>query len=117
MAFEPIKEESAVIHRLSQDWIILQDETMRLDSMMNRVKSRLDVSNAKKRNALLQGIPVEILQEGKQWRKGKIRVNISIEFCPDSIEEEVSVSPELELNKQGPLTEQDFNWPPSETIN
>jgi hypothetical protein len=32
---------------------------------------------------LSQGVDCEILKPGKSWQKGKVRIRISLEFCPD----------------------------------
>jgi KGK domain len=36
---------------------------------------------------LTEGLECEILKLGdRQWQKGKLRVNVTLEFCPDGIE-------------------------------
>ncbi len=36
---------------------------------------------------LNEGLECEVLKLGeKQWQKGKLRVNVTLEFCPDQIE-------------------------------
>lgn len=48
-----------------------------------------------------QGVSCEILKPGnKSWKKGKIRINISFEFCPDEIEiEEITQGNDAEINQ------------------
>ena len=42
------------------------------------------------------GVPCELLEPGKGWKKGTVKVNIQLEFIPDE--------PELEINKsESPL--------------
>lgn len=48
-----------------------------------------------------QGVSCEILKPGnKSWKKGKVRINISFEFCPDEPEiEEIAQSNDVEINQ------------------
>ncbi len=49
----------------------------------------------------VQGVNCEILKPGNtNWKKGKIKINISLEFCPDEPEiEEVTQSNDAEINQ------------------
>ncbi|MEB3178428.1 MAG: KGK domain-containing protein [Nostocaceae cyanobacterium] len=40
-----------------------------------------------------EGVECEVLQPGKTWQKGKFRIQITLEFCPD--EPEPQPTPEL----------------------
>jgi hypothetical protein len=42
---------------------------------------------------LRQGVNCEVLKPGKNWQKGKARIKVSIEFCPD--EPEIEETPEI----------------------
>jgi hypothetical protein len=47
-----------------------------------------------------KGVDCEILQLGsKDWKKGKIKVNFTIEFCPDEPEEKQPESPLDDIRK------------------
>ena len=49
----------------------------------------------------VQGVNCEILKPGStSWKKGKIKINISLEFCPDEPEiEEITRSNDAEINQ------------------
>ena len=44
-------------------------------------------------NWINQGINCEILKEKQGWKKGKVRIKISLEFCPDEPEIKENESP------------------------
>lgn len=48
-----------------------------------------------------EGVSCEILRLGSQsWRKGKLRITINVEFCPDQpIIEQKTVSKQIEINQ------------------
>ncbi|MDJ0690972.1 MAG: KGK domain-containing protein [Xenococcaceae cyanobacterium MO_188.B32] len=49
---------------------------------------------------LVEGLDCEILSLGaKKWQKGKLRVNLTIEFCPDKPEEIKPESPLDDIRK------------------
>lgn len=71
-----------------------------LNILRNTLVNRGDIpSNSEEwRN---QGVSCEILKPGnKSWKKGKIRINISFEFCPDEVEiEEITQCNDAEINQ------------------
>ena len=36
-----------------------------------------------------QGVDCELLEAGKNWKKGKVKINIQLEFIPDEPEPEI----------------------------
>ena len=44
------------------------------------------------------GVYCEILQPGKNWQKGKVRIKVTLEFCPDEPEIEEIKEPESPLD-------------------
>jgi hypothetical protein len=53
----------------------------------------------------IQGVDCELLKPGKGWKKGKIKINISLEFSPDEPEiEEIPVNNQVNTNQpESPL--------------
>lgn len=50
-----------------------------------------------------EGVNCEILQPSKMWKKGKVRIKITLEFCPDELEvPESSANNQPEINKTEP---------------
>lgn len=51
-----------------------------------------------------QGVDCEILRpDAKGWRKGKIRIRIAVEFCPDELEEVAEGVDLLNEQSESPL--------------
>jgi KGK domain len=71
-----------------------------LPALRNSLNGRGGISGTDDQWCAL-GVSCEILKPGdKSWRKGKIRVNISFEFCPDEPEvEEIIQSNDAEINQ------------------
>jgi hypothetical protein len=52
------------------------------------------------------GKECELLQEGKRWQKGKLRIKLTLEFCPDETEEvEENGHQEVDNITESPLDE------------
>lgn len=49
-----------------------------------------------------EGISCEILQPSKTWKKGKVRIKITLEFCPDEPEVPESLAIQPKINKTEP---------------
>ncbi len=68
-----------------------------LEELSGKLGSRGGIPRPRGDDWLNQGLDCEILQPSKGWQKGKVRIRISIEFCPDEPEvTEVPESNELE---------------------
>ncbi len=66
----------------------------------------LEVENGRNKKWFGEGIDCEILKIGaKGWQKGKLRIRVTVEFCPDEPEiPETPVSNSPEINKsESPL--------------
>jgi hypothetical protein len=61
------------------------------------VKRRLNIGEGIKNAVFADGLDSEVLRVGKKaWQKGKIRINVFVEFCPDEPEvEETAPSNEI----------------------
>lgn len=44
-------------------------------------------------NFINTGIQCQIMKPGKAWQKGVFRLNITLEFCPDEVEDEIEENP------------------------
>lgn len=64
-----------------------------------RGKIPLDKSEENRSMWFEDGIECEILKPNSTgWQKGKFRINVTIEFCPDEIAEEIDVLERLRNN-------------------
>ncbi len=75
-------------------------ESKGLDALGDALKNRGGIpvwGNNERERWLGEGVDCEILQVGaKSWQKGKIRIKVTIEFCPDEPEvEETAPSNEI----------------------
>ena len=63
-----------------------------VDSTSKRIAEQSEFKNINNTNALFfQGGECEILRAGsKGWQKGKIKINVTLEFIPDEVEEDKS---------------------------
>lgn len=62
--------------------------------------------NITTKNCFGDGMNCEVLKiNSKGWKKGKVRIRVSLEFCPDEPDvEEIPVSNQLEINQpESPL--------------
>jgi hypothetical protein len=51
------------------------------------IKRRLSIGEGIKNSLFANGLDSEVLRVGKKaWQKGKVRINVSVEFCPDEPE-------------------------------
>ena len=91
---------SKLIAEVQKVWI-----TDGLNILRNNLSNRGGISG-KDDEWFGQGVRCEILKPGnKSWKKGKVRINISFEFCPDEPEiEEIIQSNDVEINQaESPL--------------
>ena len=75
-------------------------EAKGLDILRNTLSSRGGIPGGYQ-EWYVQGVNCEILKPGnKSWKKGKVKINISLEFCPDEPEtEEITQSNNSEINQ------------------
>jgi hypothetical protein len=77
----------------------------------NQVQTSLDyalqekkVAPSNTRELLGEGVNCEVLRIGSNgWQKGKLRIKVSIEFCPDEPEVEETVANEEIVPTESPL--------------
>lgn len=71
-----------------------------LPALRNKLSGRGGISGTDDQWCAL-GVSCEILKPGNtSWKKGKIKINISLEFCPDEPEvEEITQNNDLEHNQ------------------
>ena len=75
-------------------------ETKGLDILKSNLNSRGGIPG-NTQDWYVQGVNCEILKPGNtSWKKGKVKINISLEFCPDEPEiEEIIQSNNTEINQ------------------
>ncbi|NER28720.1 MAG: hypothetical protein F6J89_14060 [Symploca sp. SIO1C4] len=84
--------------------ILIGHQTFRVDELVQAIKKQLQRSNGgwnKEKNAWFsqEGINCEVLRFNSQgWQKGKVR--ISVEFCPQEWDDEVSPTTEIESSQE-----------------
>jgi hypothetical protein len=73
--------------------------------LTNELKSKLKISNTVN-EWFEEGRECEILKPGQAWKKGKVKVNLTISFCPDEPEEfEENGHQEVDNITESPLDE------------
>lgn len=98
--FSPLENENHAIHILDEDLhrhYIGEQSMFKLSKLIEGIKCKLvDVSShdlyqegkeTKKKKWIDDGVEVEILKVGSlAWQKGKLKVKVTVEFCPDEPE-------------------------------
>ncbi|NET37397.1 MAG: hypothetical protein F6K19_36125 [Cyanothece sp. SIO1E1] len=63
------------------------EQIIKIDSLLEKLKQRLSGKDNKILNwQQEQGLECQVLQPGFGWRKGKARIRVIVEFCPDEPE-------------------------------
>ncbi|MBD2039764.1 KGK domain-containing protein [Microcoleus sp. FACHB-672] len=106
--FESLDREDVV--SIYSDQILLTNRTFTISefiaAILPLVKGQYSSSNwtEKKESWFGKGIDCKILQPGKNWQKGKVR--ITLEFCPETVEvEETQASEPAASEESSPLDE------------
>lgn len=93
--YKPLENESHAINIIDKKMCRYVDESMfKLGHLIEGIKcqlvnlSREDLRNNdnkdKRKKWLDEGVEVEVLKVGSlAWQKGKLRVKVTVEFCPD----------------------------------
>ncbi|MFB2978667.1 KGK domain-containing protein [Microseira sp. BLCC-F43] len=93
--FEPLNSEDAVLSlENSQERVLIHEPMFKVGKLLKTMKSRLievDVNSLEKdenwvkqkKKWLGEGVICEVMKPGGNWQKGKVRVKITMEFCPD----------------------------------
>jgi hypothetical protein len=98
--FKPLSDDESVIS-VKEDVQILMDSKMckindlKKSIIKEAISVPIEIIEGTKKDAYLskrlkwinEGLKCEILKLGSNnWKKGKVRINISLEFCPDEPE-------------------------------
>ena len=96
---QTIGEEDVIsLEKRSPDNIVMYDPTLKVKDIVeyclekvlevNEIKQLQDIERYKPRAKWIdEGVECEVLNLGaNQWKKGKVRIKISFEFCPDESE-------------------------------
>jgi hypothetical protein len=80
-------------YRLSQmisasSTLLIKDNQKSLDSELREQNCNPLPSVKNLNNWIYTGVDCEILKPGKNWQKGKCRIKVNIEFCPNETEVE-----------------------------
>lgn len=82
--------------------------TLTVNQFTTAIEDRVSISDELRNQIFEEGVDCEVLKFGsKDWQKGKIRVKMTVEFCPDEpeeIEEE-----EAEESENGESEDSDFD--------
>lgn len=100
--FETIQCSSAVIalKYRQQNWAEPHDPMFRADELCQKVAATVIAHTEFRHRWFIHGIECELLELGAtKWRKGKVRIKVSLEFCPDESEIETEIS-ELDCVRQ-----------------
>lgn len=101
--FKPLINSDDVVSVSPSNRFIANTDLYKVGQLTNESKKRL-LQKARREIAnslwVTEGVDCELLQLGaKNWRKGKIRIKVELEFCPDESEEIQSESPLDELRQ------------------
>ncbi|MBW4489118.1 MAG: hypothetical protein KME12_15120 [Trichocoleus desertorum ATA4-8-CV12] len=101
--FEAIEIQDAVVSVPEEYCAVVPRSMFKIEEFSQ--KAKILISNQYRYgHAWIQGgAPCEILEPGKAWRKGKIRVKVSLEFCPDEVE--LPEPEKSQVSNQSPLDE------------
>lgn len=93
--FKPLTNEEEGVSVNESDRVIVRDSMFKVGQLVNETKESLfNYSETKKSGWLEDGIECEILQFGAtSWRKGKVRLKIELEFCPEEPDISYPISP------------------------
>jgi hypothetical protein len=79
------------------------------EQFRSAIQRRVAVSREKKSDLFNEGADCEVLKLGsKDWQKGKIRVKMIVEFCPDE-PEEIEEEEAAAESQNGELEDNDFD--------
>lgn len=94
MEFEPIENEDTVLsvpESIEQIW--LSHPMFKTGKLLKHIISRAieisirdwedDELYKEKKKWFREGVDCEMLQPNSNWQKGKLKIRISLEFCPD----------------------------------
>ncbi len=57
---------------------------LKTPEFIEAIKRRLNVGEPLRSNLFVQGVDCQVLRFGRKgWQKGKVRIKVSVEFCPD----------------------------------
>lgn len=107
--FKPLNIEDEVLSVEVANKFLNDYPIFKISQFMSKLKSALQgySNDAQKFEKWLgEGINCEILKFGaKGWQKGKVRIKVTLEFCPDQPEiEETPTNNNLEINQiESPL--------------
>jgi len=98
--FLPLDNENHAIHILDRDFQLqyIGDQSMfKLSKLIEGIKDKLvrdssrnlyeEEKETRKKQWIDDGVEVEVLKVGSLgWQKGKLKVKVTVEFCPDEPE-------------------------------
>jgi len=102
--FEEIERSDTVVSVPEHYCVVTSRSMFKIEEFAQQAKTLITSGNKSQGYSWIQGgAPCEILEPGKNWQKGRVRVKISLEFCPD----ETQVLPkELDNNSNKNLASQ-----------
>ncbi|MEA5552739.1 KGK domain-containing protein [Anabaena cylindrica UHCC 0172] len=95
--WEPVDNEDTVlsITKVVQRYI-MDDPMFKVAQILSKIKSNIISIDSsywektdeyiEKKRWLNEGVDCEIMKPGGYWKKGKLRVRVTLEFCPDEPE-------------------------------
>lgn len=93
--FEPLDSEEAVlsIPEHNERSFFISHPMFKLGELLKKMNAQIiginidewhkDDAYRERKKWHNEGVNCEILQPGGNWKKGKVRIRISLEFCPD----------------------------------
>jgi len=85
--FEGIERQDTVVSVPEHYCIVTSRSMFKIEEFAQQAKTLITSGNKSKGYAWMSdGTPCEILEPGKNWRKGRVRIKVSLEFHPDEPE-------------------------------
>ena len=82
--FEGIERQDTVVSVPEHYCVVTSRSMFKIEEFAQQAKTLITSGNKNKGYAWMSdGTPCEILEPGKVWRKGRVRLKVSLEFCPD----------------------------------
>jgi hypothetical protein len=63
---------------------LMSGDMYKSENFMQKIHKNLQLTDEEsKQTWLIDGVDCEVLMVGSAWKKGKVRINIAIEFCEE----------------------------------
>ena len=79
--FEQLKDDDVISTESSMP--VMSHPVFKVETYLKDALKRSIGGQEEQQQQWLEGVECEMLSLGSQWQKGKVRVKLSLEFCPE----------------------------------